>query len=142
MFELMTVVVLRLLQLHLAMGVKRSASERHDADETTVNLLAFRRGGAWVRLDDREAKRFPEGIRDRNCFRTDSTTTEMVRTVRFPGTTGVFNLSDSGSKMGNMGVVVLGIGHSVSQTHVGGHFRNYDTDGTGANMLSCCKNQD
>ena len=141
MFELMTVTVLR-LQLHLAMSIKRSAGERQDTDETTVNLLAFRRGGTRVRLDDREAKGFPEGIGERNRFRTNGTTTEMVRAVRFPGTAGVFNLGDSGSDMGNMGVVVLGIGHSVSQTHVGGHFRDYDTDRTGTNMLSCCINQD
>jgi hypothetical protein len=49
-------------------------------------------------------------------------------------------LGDSGSEMGNMGVVVVGIGHSMSQTHVGGHFCNYDADRTGADMLSCCKN--
>ena len=93
MFELMTVTVtmLRLLQLYLAMSIKRSAGERHDTDETTVNLLAFR---MWVRLDDREAKGLPEGIGERNHFRTNGTTTEMLRTVRFPGTTGIFNLGD------------------------------------------------
>ena len=131
MFELMTVTMLRLLQLYLAMSIKRSAGERHDTDETTVNILAFR---MWVRLDDREAKGLPEGIGERNHFRMNGTTTEMLRTVRFPGTTGIFNLGDSGSDVDNVRVVVLGIGHNVSQTHVGGQFCNYDTDRTGSNM--------
>jgi len=63
------------------MSIKRRAGERQDTDETTVNLLAFRRGGTWVRLDDREAKGLAEDIGERNRFRTNGTTTEMVRAV-------------------------------------------------------------
>jgi hypothetical protein len=116
MFELMVMTMLRFLQLHPVVGINRSASEWHDTDETTVNLLAFRRGGTWVRLDDREAKNFPESIGDRNGLSTNGTTTEM-RAVRLSGTTSVSNLGDSRREMGDMRVVAaIGIGHSVSKT--------------------------
>ena len=64
---------------HLTMSIKRRAGERQDTDETTVNLLAFKRGGTWVRLDDREAKGLAEDIGENNRFCTNGTTTEMVR---------------------------------------------------------------
>jgi hypothetical protein len=137
MFELM-VIMLGPLQLYLTMGINRSANERHghDTDETSVNLLLFIRGGTRVRLDKREAKGFSESIGDRNRFRSHGTTAGTVMAVGFLVTAGVLNLGDSRREMGDRRIMV-GIGHSVSETHARGHLRNYDADRTGIDMLSC-----
>ena len=118
---------------HLALVIGRSANERHghDTDETIVDfMLATHRG---VSFDERKAQGFPESVGNRNRFGTHTSTAEAVFLV----TAGVINLvtHDGGREVSDVGITV-DISRSVSQTYAG-DLCDYDTDRTGANMLSC-----
>jgi hypothetical protein len=140
MFQMMMVTMGPHLDLNRTTSFHRSASEWHgqDTNETTVNLLIAVWGVKWVGLDKRGARGLPKSVGYRNRFRSHGATTGAV--VLFLVTASVINFGHRQEAwmgdMSDIGIIVR-IGRSVSQTHVGGHLCDYDTDRTGADMLSC-----
>jgi hypothetical protein len=105
-----------------------------------MNLLLAIWGLKWVGLDQGKAQGLPKIVGYRNRFRSHGASAGTVRTVLFLVTASIINFSrHQEAWMGDMSDIriIVRIGRSVSQTHVGGHLCDYDTDRTGAAMLSC-----
>jgi hypothetical protein len=89
--EMMMVAMMGPLHLTRSIRFNGSTNDRHDTDETAMNLLLAMGGRTRVDLDKREAKDMTESVGDRNRFRAEGASALAVRTVL---TASVINLGD------------------------------------------------